>query len=58
MRRVAALVTWICPQQSYNTLYISFVWFAQMYVIALFDIGANCKVHIYMTDERKGDKNR
>ena len=29
-----------------------------MYVIALFNIGANYKVHIYMTDERKGDKNR
>ena len=51
MRRVAAFITWICTQQRHNTLYISFVWFAQMFVIALFNNGVNCEVHIYMTSE-------
>jgi hypothetical protein len=50
MGTAAALVTWIVRSIG-TTHYISFVWFAQMYVIALSNNGANCKVHIYMTDE-------
>jgi len=33
-------------------------WFAQMYVTALLNHGANCEVHIFMTDERMSEEHR